>query len=221
MANSQRWTKLNETPFVHCSPNATKSSRCWLEAIQRLRIDSPTSTLRTAKQRESNAVEVTFTRTGNHRYRVSVDGTGMTPLYMEPAAGWNARMPHDMAHFIVENELGIKGGVFGQLAAGGTARTFSPVDQDKRRKLRKRGKRLATTNQKDAELSERLISIVTQVWQNKADVTSFKEVATDDLKRVVREFEAASSIWSKLAIGESMTLTWRVAAGRTDRRKRR
>ena len=41
------------------------------------------------------------------------------------------------------------------------------------------------------------------------DVTSFKEVAAKDIARVVREFEAASAVWSKLGVGESMTLVWR------------
>jgi hypothetical protein len=145
----------------------------------------------------------------------------VVPSYMEPAPGYDARLPHDMAHFIVENELGIKGGVFGQLAAGGTAGTFIPVDVEKRRKIARRGDRIATTNQKDAQLSERLVFIASQVWQDKADPTAFKEVATEDIKRVVREFEAASAIWSKLAVGESMTLVWRAGAGRTGRRSRR
>ena len=145
----------------------------------------------------------------------------MTPSYMEPAPGYDARMPHDMAHFIVENELGINGGVFGQLAAGGTARTFIPIDVDKRRKLRRRGDRIATTNQKDALLSERLVFVAGEVWQNKAEAASFKEVPTEDITRVVRQFEAASAVWSKLSVGESMTLVWRGGSGRTGRRSRR
>lgn len=155
-------------------------------------------------------MEVKFTRTAPHRYRVSVEGKYVVPSYMEPAPGYDARMPHDMAHFIVENELGIKGGVFGQLAAGGTAGTFIPIDVDKQRKLRRRGKRIATKNHKDAALSERLVFTASQVWQKKAEVSSFEGFAAKDMARVVREFEAASAVWSKLGIGESMTLVWRV-----------
>jgi hypothetical protein len=69
-------------------------------------------------------MKVTFTRTAERRYRVSVEGP--VPSWMEPAPGYDARLPHDMAHFVVENELGISGGVFGQLATGGHARTFHP-----------------------------------------------------------------------------------------------
>ena len=166
-------------------------------------------------------MEVTFTRTGDRRYRVSVAGKHVKPSYMDPAPGYDARLPHDMAHFIVENELGIKGGVFGQLAAGGTAGTFIPIDVDKQRKIRKRGKRMATKNKKDAELSEKIIFIASQAWQKKPAVQSSVDIAPNDIARVVREFEAASAVWSKLGVGESMTLVWRDGPRHPARRSRR
>jgi hypothetical protein len=81
-------------------------------------------------------VKVTFTRTSERRYRVSVEGPDIEPLYMDPAPGYDNKLPHDAAHFIVENELGILGGVFGQLAAGGTANTFRSEDLKKPRKTK-------------------------------------------------------------------------------------
>jgi hypothetical protein len=86
-------------------------------------------------------MKVTFTRTGDRRYRVSVEGPGVVSSWMEPAAGYDPLLPHDLAHFVVENELGISGGVFGQLAAGGLAGTFHPTDDKRKRKLEKRGDR--------------------------------------------------------------------------------
>ena len=166
-------------------------------------------------------MEVTFTRTGQRRYRVSVEGPDVVSSYMEPAPGYEARLPHDMAHFIVENELGIKGGVFGQLAAGGSAGTFTPNAVDKRRKIARRGNRILTTNKKDAQLSEQLVGYTCHVWQNKAEVSSYAGIADKDINRVCREYDAASAVWSKLAVGESMTLVWRGGAGATGRRSRR
>ena len=165
-------------------------------------------------------MEVTFTRTANHRYRVTIGGTDVVPSYMEPAPGYDPRLPHDMAHFIVENELGIRGGVFGQVAGGGTAGTFIPIEVEKQRKLRRRGKRIATTNKKDALLSEKLVWVANQVWQTKSEAASVEGFAAKDIARVVREFESASAVWSKLDIGESMTLVWRVPR-RNGRRPRR
>ena len=87
-------------------------------------------------------MQVTFTKTGKRRYRVSVEGPGVVAAWMEPAPGYHERLPHDMAHFVVENELGLAGGIFGQLAAGGTAGTFQPVDVEVRRKFVKKGSKL-------------------------------------------------------------------------------
>ncbi len=67
-------------------------------------------------------MNVTFTRTAERRYRVSVEGAGLVPSYMEPAPGFDARLPHDMAHFVVENDVGIRGGVL-TLVWNGGART--------------------------------------------------------------------------------------------------
>src|SRR5712671_4087711 len=138
-------------------------------------------------------MNVTFTRTAERRYRVSVEGPGVVSSWMEPAPGYDARLPHDMAHFVVENELGISGAVFGQLAAGGNARTFHPTDDQVSPKLARRGKRLAVTNRGDAMLSEKVVFLACQMWTNDlSEVTRVEGVSGDDIKRVCREFDALS-----------------------------
>ena len=167
-------------------------------------------------------MKVTFTRTAERRYRVSVEGPGVVSSWMEPAPGYDARLPHDMAHFVVENELGISGGVFGQLAAGGHARTFHPTIERRRRKVAKRGNRIAATNRHDALLSEKVVYLACRVWNNDlSGVPPVKGVSAEDIRRVCREFDAVSATWSKLAVEESMTLLWRGLAGRIGRRPRR
>ena len=163
-------------------------------------------------------MEVRFTKTAERRYRVSVEGPDVVSSYMDPAPGYDARLPHDMAHFIVENELGIKGGVFGQLAAGGS---FTPTDLTKRRKIFRRRQRIAKANEKDALLSEQMVYVTCNLWQNKiAEAPSIAGFRAPDLKRVCREFDAASAVWSRLGVGESMTLVWHGGSGRTGRRSR-
>ena len=164
-------------------------------------------------------MNVTFTKTGERRYRVRAEGGGVVSQWMEPAAGYDARLPHDMAHFVVENELGITGGVFGQLAAGGDARTFHPTDKQSIRKVAKRGKRLAIANRGDAGLSEKVIFTAWRTWNNDPSVPPLKGVSAVDIKKVCHEFEAVSATWSKLAVGESMTLVWRRNAARAGRRR--
>jgi hypothetical protein len=124
-----------------------------------------------------------------------------------------------MAHFVVENELGITGGVFGQLAGGGHARTFHPTDERASQKLAKRGRRLAVANRRDAMLSEKIVFVASQTWNNLSGVTTLEGVSAEDIKRVCREFDAVSAIWSELAVGESMTLVWRGSSARAVRRR--
>src|SRR5258705_12419148 len=98
-------------------------------------------------------MNVTFARTAERNYRVSVEGPGVVSSWMEPPPGYDPRLPHDMAHFVVENELGITGGIFVQLAAGGHARTFHQTDPESGRKVAKRGNRLSATNKGGSSLS--------------------------------------------------------------------
>jgi hypothetical protein len=70
-------------------------------------------------------VKVEFRRTAARRYAVSVHRDGPAPIVMAPAPGYDPLMPHDLLHLIVEGELGLARGIFGQLAAGGHAGRFA------------------------------------------------------------------------------------------------
>ncbi len=84
-------------------------------------------------------MNVTFARTGERRYGVWVEGP-VVSSHMNPAAGYDDRLPHDMAHFVVENDLCIMGGVFGQLASGGHAHSFQPDVKHKEQPSGKAGR---------------------------------------------------------------------------------
>jgi hypothetical protein len=94
-------------------------------------------------------------------------------LQMNPAPGFDALMPHDMLHFLVEQELGLEHGIFGQIARGGTAGTFhnapsenanSRADSRLRRKTARRGKKLLRENTDDCAQSERATFICLYDW---------------------------------------------------------
>jgi hypothetical protein len=152
-------------------------------------------------------MNVTFTRTAARRYRVSVGGPGIEPLYMDPAPGYDPRLPHDAAHFIVENELNITGGVFGQLAAGGTAITFHSEHLKKPKRTKKRGKMLAKLNREDSLFSEHAVYAAQSRWEN-ASIKPDTRIPVTDIARICRRFDEFSFQWSKLPIGGSITLEW-------------
>src|SRR5690606_13546292 len=104
---------------------------------------------RGAHRRRRNML-VTITRTRSRGYGIRVAPPGLPALEMSPAPSYDELLPHDVVHFVVEEELRLAGGIFGQLAAGGDAGTFrlvpgaeSPRDRARaQRRLRERGERL-------------------------------------------------------------------------------
>ena len=69
-------------------------------------------------------MKVHFIRSGERRYGMRIEREGAPVLVMDPAPGFDPDLPHDMVHFVVEAALGLKTGVFGQIAAGGDAGSF-------------------------------------------------------------------------------------------------
>ena len=152
---------------------------------------------------------VTFTRTGERRYRVSVEGPEITTSWMEPAPGYDPLLPHDMAHFIAESSVGISGGVFGQLAAGGHAHTFHPVDPKSKTRSAKRGDRLAAASRADAELSENVVYATMRFWKGEdKEPRAVGKITAEQIRRIAAEYEAASAQWSKLPVGGEITFKW-------------
>ncbi|MEZ5343991.1 MAG: hypothetical protein R2681_00415 [Pyrinomonadaceae bacterium] len=117
-------------------------------------------------------MKVEFHKTGEKRYAVSVIQEGKPELRMDPAPGFDPLMPHDLLHFVVEKELGLRRGIFGQIALGGTAGTFSHLTSGKtdkkyaarqRRKSAKRDKNLQTQAD-DYDRSERATVVCLYDW---------------------------------------------------------
>ncbi|MFZ1699886.1 MAG: hypothetical protein WBO10_10940 [Pyrinomonadaceae bacterium] len=152
-------------------------------------------------------MKVTFTRTGERRYRVAVEGKGVIASFMEPAAGYDERLPHDLAHFVVEQYLGLDGAVYGRLAAGG--HQFQPLADKQPRRGTKLRDKIAAEQRREAEFAERVIDIACRRWKRERyDGPPAKGVTDEDIKSICTEYDAVSSIWSKLGVGQSMTLEW-------------
>jgi len=118
-------------------------------------------------------MKVEFHKTGDRRYAVVVLRAGLPDLEMNPAPGFDALMPHDMLHFLVEQELELRRGIFGQIALGGTAGTFHHApsgesdpraDARLRRKTARRGKNMLKTGLDDCVQSERATFICLYDW---------------------------------------------------------
>ena len=156
---------------------------------------------------------VTFTRTGKRRV-----GFRSKDLYIEPAPGYDDRLRHDAAHFIVENELPILNGIFGQIAAGGAAKSFRPEKLKKSRRKKRQGQAMAKPNREDMLLSERAVYAANNRWE-KPTVIPDTKVQDSDLARLISAFESFSEKWQKLEVDDSMSLEWKPSAKPRSKRR--
>ena len=118
-------------------------------------------------------MQVEFHKTGERRYAVVIRRDGLPDLKMDPAPGFDALMPHDLLHFLVEQELDMRRGIFGQLAYGTTAGTFriapsdapsARADSRLRRKTARKGEKTAKNNTDEYLRSERATYFCLYDW---------------------------------------------------------
>lgn len=152
-------------------------------------------------------MEVTFRRTGERRYAVVARPDRRPPVTMNPAPGFDPRLPHDLVHYAVEREHRIELGVFGQLAAGGNLRTFRRLDGTPDRRLRRRGERLAREHLDELARSEHLAAEALRAW-----VRGPRPHADERLERVCARLDELSARWSSLPVGGAISITWPAAA---------
>ncbi len=168
-----------------------------------------------------------FRRTGQRRYAVEALRPGLPVVEINPAPGYDRLMPHDMMHMVVEAQLGLSRGIFGQLAAGGTAGTFRlSVKSDQssrevtraRKRVTARGKNLMKNGRDDCLESERATWICWQAWLARSSsrelskplkgVTELPALNQSKLDDICKHLDELSSHWSSLDVGQSVAVSW-------------
>jgi hypothetical protein len=162
-------------------------------------------------------MRVTFTKTGERRYGVLVERRYFPDLTMHPAPGFDEFLPHDLLHFVAEAEWGLDGAVFGQLAAGGDAGTFWPVDPTLIRRTRRRQK-LRRRGHPRGRRSELLAGALEVAWDARHGRRPLPPDWDERLAAARAEPERVSAVaaslddlaerWHDLAIGDALTLEW-------------
>ena len=168
-------------------------------------------------------MRVHFKKTGERRYGVWVERDRAPALMMHPAPGFDPYLPHDLLHLVAEAEWGIDEAVFGQLAAGGDAGTFWPVERDVPNRWAHRGERLRKLG--SGRRSERLAGLLEVAWHARRTTSPLPEewgrrledAGVEDrsrFERVVRELDDLARRWHSLQVGGVLTLEWPRPEGR-------
>ena len=181
-----------------------------------------------------------FRRVGQRRYAIEAKRPPFPDVEMNPAPGYDAFMPHDLLHLVVEAQLGLTRGVFGQLAAGGDAGTFHPSFKPQetsraaarvRHRQKARGKTMMREGRDESAQSERATYICWYEWLTRSESSDRRMAAQAmtqqakqvraiapamelrglterKLEEICRHLDELSSHWSRLEVGQSMTVRW-------------
>ncbi len=182
-------------------------------------------------------MKVHFIRSGERRYGMRIERADAPVLVMDPAPGFDPDVPHDMVHFVVEAALGLKAGVFGQIAAGGDAGSFhveagaALSAKERQRAARKqvvKGAKLIKSQGREGELSEIAAFLFDIGWRSsqrpdspaqraalgeaertRTSLSADERVRIDAARpRVFEAFERLSKAWRALPVGEALILEW-------------
>jgi hypothetical protein len=146
-------------------------------------------------------MKVTFTKRDSRRYSVHVERERAPDLWCG-SIGYDDWLPHDLLHFVAEAGFGLDGAVFGDLAAGGNARIFQPVDKTLVAKLWRK-QRIHRTRLPEGRRSEERAWELETGWRART-LPPQLEQKLDDL----------AARWHALQVGGSLTLEWPRPEGR-------
>jgi hypothetical protein len=157
-------------------------------------------------------MDVTFTRMDDKRYGIAISRERGPDIPLRQAPGYDAWMPHDLAHYLVEEHFGIRLGIFGQAAAGGGS--FAPSPAERSGRTARTAKRLDSVAQDDVGRSEALVGICVAAWRRRAHGeplppwVSEADTEQDGVAECVDRLGEVSRRWHSLQPGRSLTLTW-------------
>ncbi|HEX6150793.1 hypothetical protein [Nocardioides sp.] len=158
-------------------------------------------------------MQVTFTKVDGKRYRVAIRRERGPALVPRLAPGYDDLMPHDLAHYVVEEHYGIELGVWGQLAAGGGG-IFAPAPEDDDLRHQRRTQRIAALGRDDMRRSEQLVVATMAAWERTVgrsrhqDLPVSIEVERDALRAAVHRMSVVSGQWRDLPYGGALSFTW-------------
>ncbi|WP_206337305.1 hypothetical protein [Streptomyces sp. Z26] len=160
-------------------------------------------------------MDVTFTKGPGRSYSVAVRREHGPALAPRGGPGHHPYLPHDLVHFVVEAEAGLRGGVYGRLAAGELG-FFWPADPAERAGARRREKARRPTPRASADMgrSEELAGACLMLWElrrgQRTSLPPWLAGWTPDplAERIAARLDTYADRWHALPDGGSLTLDW-------------
>jgi hypothetical protein len=147
------------------------------------------------------------------------------------------KIPHDMAHFVVERELSFDKGFWGSIASGVVFASVQVVSGRQPPHAAEQSAAMIKASYKELAAAELYVAVMQGVERDGKErdhrlVCSRLDevwrpfrwprppVSAEDALNVCRALREAEGVWTALPVGESVTLSWAHAPKRATRRKR-
>jgi hypothetical protein len=157
------------------------------------------------------SVEVVFRRLNDRQYAIGLIRDGSRDVGRDVAmrvAPGDTHVPHDLVHFVVEEQAELKLGIFGQCAAGGDVGGFFRASGGKRGKTRqlKRSRRLGGAGRSDVGRSEELAGLARDgAISREVDPAAVAPALRESINRRLNEIIAR---WNSVPVGGDLVLHW-------------
>ncbi|MBS1696636.1 MAG: hypothetical protein JST91_31025 [Actinobacteria bacterium] len=156
-------------------------------------------------------VDCVFRRINSRQYGIGLLRNGARDIGGDVAvrlAPGDARVPHDLVHFVVEEQSGLTLGIFGQAAAGGDVGGFFRAVAGKRGRAQqaKRSQRLGSAGRAQVGRSEQLAGLA---YHGRIPSGADPLVVTPDLRMSInRRLDEVLRRWEDVAVGEDLVMAW-------------
>jgi hypothetical protein len=171
-------------------------------------------------------VEIEFFKPERRRYRsvlhrrdglvIELDGFGYNKV-----GGAARELPHDLAHFVVEDGLGLEAGLWGVLSSGGMFGHAKVIAGRRPPHAAKRAQAVVDAAGDRLSQAEMLTRFVCDLALEGADrdvsrlrgaacARWWRETTAEQLSATCRELREASVRWRDLRAGEALKVLWRL-----------
>lgn len=167
---------------------------------------------------------ITFTKTGERTYEVFVQRDDGVMLRVR-TPDKPLKIPHDMAHYVVEREMNFDRGFWGSIAAGAIFSTVQVVSGRQPPHAAERSAALIKDSYKQQAAAELYVAVMQGITREGKEqdyrfvCSSLDEiwrpfrwprphVSAEDALRVCRALREAEESWAALPVGQSVKLSW-------------
>jgi hypothetical protein len=169
-------------------------------------------------------MRITFTKTGTNTYTTRAARADGVELSI-PAYDRSSALPHDFAHFVVEQSLGLRGGFWGKVSRGALFPSVAVLAGRQPPHAADRSKAIVRESGQSGIEAEEFVGVLRAIVEQQLDRdldraavrmrrmwrpadTTRSPVSRDELAHVCAALRAATASWKALGIGSSIAVVW-------------